>query len=409
MDDNNRSVKKLSLIGLIAVLLVFASSQASLIINPALADLESIYQQINANIAHSDILLLSTITSLSMMIAGPVSGAFVGRKIGYRVMTLAALALILVGGVVPYFIPGMYYPILFSRLVLGIGMGIVQPLGNVLIMKFYSGEQQAKMMGIGTVVMNAGGVLVQMIAGWVCTIDPNATFWVHAYVALPLVGVLMFMPEPERELERELETAQASTDTKSEGKLPLSVYVISLVYGLMFMMFYPLLLNSSTIMISEGIGTAATAGTIASMYTVGGVIAGLIFGPASKALKKFTIPCFLCVYVAGVACGAFASNAVLYMVGACLGGIAIFTIWPAVMMDFGKIVPPDRIGFASGIFTMMLNLGAFGSAYYVGLIANVFGNDSPRLPITAGVVGIAVVGVMWALFCIVKKDSSADA
>lgn len=346
MEDNKHSVKKLSLIGLLAVLLVFASSQASLIINPALADLESMYQQINANITHSDILLLSTITSLSMMIAGPVSGAFVGRKIGYRVMTLAALALILVGG-----------------------------------------------------------VLVQMIAGWVCTIDPNATFWVHAYVALPLVGVLMFMPEPERELE----TTQTSTSTQSGGSIPFSVYIISLVYGLMFMMFYPLLLNSSTIMISEGIGTAATAGTIASMYTVGGVIAGLIFGPASKVLKKFTIPCFLCVYVAGVACGAFGSSAVLYMAGACLGGIAIFTIWPAVMMDFGKVVPPDRIGFASGIFTMMLNLGAFASAYYVGLIANVFGNDSPRLPITVGVVGIAVVGVLWALFCIAKKDSGADA
>ena len=41
---------------------------------------------------------------------------------------------------------------------------------------------------------------------------------------------------------------------------------------------YPLLVNMSTIIITDNLGDAASAGVVLSMFTVGGMIAGAIFG-----------------------------------------------------------------------------------------------------------------------------------
>lgn len=64
------------------------------------------------------------------------------------------------------------------------------------------------------------------------------------------------------------------------------VFLISIAWGLIFMVYNPMGLNMSSILVSEGIGNETLAGTIGSLYTVGGMVAGVIFGKLYHHLGK---------------------------------------------------------------------------------------------------------------------------
>ena len=176
---------------------------------------------------------------------------------------------------------------------------------------------------------------------------------------------------------------------------------------LIFMAYNPMGLNMSSILIGEGIGNEATAGTIGSLYTVGGMVAGVAFDKLHKAMGRFIIPFAVACEVIGLLLGYWGTSAAVLMVGSFMTGFAIFTIWPASIMEFTEALPPEKIAAASGIFTACLGLGGFLTSPYVALITSVTGSDSPRLPILVGAVLTAVLGGIWSatrVFSTKKND-----
>lgn len=186
------------------------------------------------------------------------------------------------------------------------------------------------------------------------------------------------------------------------------VFLISIAWGLIFMAYNPMGLNMASIVTGEGLGTEAVSGTIGSFYTVGGVVAGLIFGALFKAIRKMTIPFAILCEVIGLLLGYFGGNVPLLIIGSFLTGFAIFTIWPASIMDFTEALPADQIAAASGVFTACLGLGGFLTSPYVAIITSVSGSDSPRLPILVGAVLTAVIGVFWTIYELRKKPAKAE-
>ena len=183
------------------------------------------------------------------------------------------------------------------------------------------------------------------------------------------------------------------------------VFLISIAWGLIFMVYNPMGLNMSSILVSEGIGNETLAGTIGSLYTVGDMVAGVIFGKLYHHLGKFIIPFAMICEVVGLALGYWSTSAALLMVGSFLTGLAIFTIWPASIMEFTEALPPEKIVTASGIFTACLGLGGFLTSPYVAIITKVSGSTSPRLPILVGVILAAVIGAIWSVASISKKKA----
>jgi len=375
----------------LGVMSVFLLSQSAFILNPALANIAELYPEI----PYSTILLLSTVGSLMLVPSSIVSGAIAGTKVKYRTVAIVSILCILVGGVMPYFLNN-FYAILATRVIVGLGIGLASPLGNALIMRLYDNDKAANMQGIGTAVMNISGIVLQNVAGFVCAINVNYTWLVHLIMAIPLVLVLFFMPEPEK-----IEATKTEDDTKAN--LNAGTYIVSITYGIVFMLFYPLMLNMSAILIGENIGTAATAGIVLSFYTIGGMIAGFVFGKFFKAAGKFTIPISMAIQVIAMAIGYISNSAVLFMAATGLGGFAIFIIWPACIMGFGETLNPKGVTLASGIFTAFIGVGGFLASPYISLVGTVVGNNDPRMPILVGLIGTIIIAVLWTLVILSKK------
>lgn len=373
--------KKLGMGAVIGVLAIFFLPNAAFIINPAIAALATMFP----DVAYSNILMLSTISSIVVIPISVLAGSLAGNRFSFKSLTVFAGVCFIVGGMIPFFISD-YYILLVSRVIVGIGVGFSMPLGNAIVMKLFSGQRGAAIQGAGTAVMNASGIIFQQAAGILCVMNIKYIWLLHLLVLIPVCCIIMMLPEPEKE-----EVIQQAEKTR----LPLCVYMISAGYALCVMFFYPLFLNVSAIVAGEGLGSAALAGTILSMYNIGGCAAGIIFGKIYQILEKKTIPVCLFLLVAFLAIGYFGHSAVLLMVAIAGCGITLFVIWPAIMVEFNDMIPPQATAAASGTFVALLNLGCFAASPYVGLLQSITGNMSPRFPTLVAIGAVGIITLVW--------------
>ncbi|MCR4435766.1 MAG: MFS transporter [Clostridiales bacterium] len=368
----------------IAIMTLFFMSMGIGAVTPALADIAKAFP----NIPFTTIALVTTLPSLFIIPATIVSGALLGTKVSYRMMTLMSMVLFTVFGIAPYFFRD-FTAILVARAGFGIAMGLASPIANALIFKLIDGPKVPGMMGLGTVIMNVGGIVMQMVAGILCAINWALTFFVFLFGALAFFIVLIWLPEPPKE-----EQMQGG----EKVKMPLGVYGLSAVFGLLMMLMYPLLLNMSTIIVDGNLGNAAAAGAVLSLWTVGGMAAGAVFGTIVKILKKLVIPVSLVVAVLGLIVVIYAKTLLILTVGAVIIGIAFSLVMPAFMMDVGAMVPPAATAKAISAVMVAINVGGFISTFYIGALIQVTGNTDVRFHITISMVCYFVIAVLLGVY-----------
>ena len=187
--------------------------QSSMIVGPALADLAAAYR----TVPYANMLLKSTIPQLCGIPLSLITGKIAGSKVKYK--TLAATCA-LIGGVLPFFIRS--FPIiLLSRVIFGLSYNISVPLTNSLPLLYFDKQKAANLMGIGATAQSVTGTLVQFLAGVVCAVNVHLTWLVHLYLAIPLIGILICLPEPEKQ-----ENAKEVQEVKKE-KTDMSAIVTS--------------------------------------------------------------------------------------------------------------------------------------------------------------------------------------
>lgn len=95
-------------------------------VSPVLATLAAEYP----DVPMTSIYLLATIISLCSIPTNIGVGWFV-NKLGYKGTSIFGIAMILVGGIMPYFLPA-FNMLLVSRVLMGLGYGLCFPLQLVL-------------------------------------------------------------------------------------------------------------------------------------------------------------------------------------------------------------------------------------------------------------------------------------
>lgn len=332
------------------------------------------------------VLLVSSLPSLMIIPFTILSGAVAGSKVKYRTLVIIGMVFFTVAGVAPMFLND-FTTILVTRAVFGMGLGIITPLGNVLILKLFDEKERANMLGLSNLLQNVGAIVLQMGGAILCSINWRYTFAAHLLGVLSLIIVLFALPEPEK-------TQQVSG---GKVKMPLGVYGMSTLLGACFLFFFPMLYNMSTLMAIENIGNPTSAGVVLSMFTVGGMAGGAIFGKLFQICGRFTISLAILLCGAGLAIMYYGNNMLVLSIGTTVTGIGAVVIVPGIMMIFGRIVPPAGFGLATGIMMAFLNLASFVTPYYMALLAQVSGQASVRFPFFFGAACLIVLAIGYGL------------
>ena len=161
--------KRISPIGTAAIMCLFLVSMGFTVVTPAMATL-------GAHYAGKDVTWISTLPTLFTVIATALAGSVMGKKVKYRTLAIAAGVLYLIGGCAPALFDN-YAGMLVCRAILGFGLGLMAPLGNALIVGNYKGQKQASLLGYGTLFMNGGGIILQMLGGALAEMNWQLVFW----------------------------------------------------------------------------------------------------------------------------------------------------------------------------------------------------------------------------------------
>lgn len=381
--------RKVSALGTASILTLFLIAMGVTVVTPAMATLAQHFEG-------KDVSLISTLPTLFVVISTFAAGWLMGRGVKYKTLAIIACLLYLVGGCAPGFFDS-YSGTLVCRAVLGLGLGLMSPLGNALIIGLYDGQKQASMLGYGTLFMNAGGIILQMLGGSLAEISWNYTFFGHAFC---LVGLVMafFLPEPEK--------APPQKQGERKEKVSTTVWFIALLFMLFNILNYPIMMNISILFEVRGAGGAAAAATSLSLYTVAGCVAGFIYGRIFKIAQRWclTLGYALCgigallVYVGG--------TAVVMTAGLMMVGFGFSVIMPTFFAWTGMVTPGSTVALATSILMALMNLGGFISSFWLRALTAIFG-ENLYSAIIVEIVVFLVTAVVFVIYNPLKERKRA--
>ncbi|MCR4435925.1 MAG: MFS transporter [Clostridiales bacterium] len=379
---------------MIAVLSLSFIGMAAGAVNPAVANLTMAFSSIDP----ARVMMLATIPSLFSVPANLLSGYLTPRLVSYRTMLIFALALMGVSGVVP-FLMNDFYLILAMRCLFGIALGLIMPLSIGIIFGLFEGPAVSNMIGLTSVLINTGGIIFQMLGGLLCVISWRHTFMVYLLVFIILGMVILWLPNPPK-------AAPAAADTP-KFKMPLAIWGISLGFGSVMLVTIPVTLNMSMIIVNGGMGNAASAGFALMMYTVGGLVSGLVFGKIFQKAGRFTLPIAFSIACIGVVLLIVGNSLALLVVGNTLAGFGISLSMPAIQMIAGRMMPPHAAPKAFSIMNSFSGVAGFVTMIFYDGLMKALGITWIRFPFVFGLALMVVFVVIYTVVNLRPKASAA--
>ncbi len=371
--------------GLLAIFSVFLVGIAVVGVTPAMAKFATAFP--GENIA-----LIATLPSLFMVPATIISGLAVGKKVSYRMMSIAGSFLFLIGGILPAFTDS-FTVVLIGRAIFGCGLGFLAPLAQALVIGLYKGQKQGTYLGYGQLLMNLGGIILQMFAGFLVEIDWHYTFFVYLIGILPL-AMAFFLEEPNKSNQ---EGADAAAKGRCKVRVSTFVWCMALLTVLMYIFEYPIMVNAALIFEVKNAGGPTAVALALSLMTVFGCLAGFIFGQTLKFCKRFTIASGFFLIAIGILLISLGNGAVVMTAGFAVVGLGASTVSPAIFGVVGMHSRPVAIQMEMSIIVACINIGNFLCTYWLLLLNNVVGESVMSSTIAAAIV-FAILGVIFCIY-----------
>ncbi len=347
------------------------------------------------NVAPATVRMVTTIPSLTGMIVTFLVGLIAGKKVGFRTICIFGSCCMVVGGLVPFFLTGSIYLILVCRLIFGIGTGCFG-IRNALVIRSYSEDQRANMLGKGMFFMNLASILMSTLSGILGGIAWNYGFLIYLTSIVTLICTTLFLREPEA-------VAVPKTDggnTAEKKSYPACVFILGLFLGLVSMTGYCIIVGISTFLKEQGLGEASMAGTVISVFSIGGVLGGYFFGSIFKKLKKFNLPAFALISGLGFLLIRLAGNMAMIYIGSFLNGVAFSCFMSTVMAYVGMMVEPKIATSATTIIMTINQVGILVASYYIAAAGKLMNGQSEVA--ASFVVNIIIMAAVAILSVVLK-------
>lgn len=347
-------------------------------------------------LTESMINLLATVPQATVLIFLLLS-PFASNKIGIKKTILIGLSIIAISGIGPIFSKN-YWIILASRLVLGSGIGLFNSLAITVINKFYTGEDQSKMLGFRGGCEQIGATVATILVGLFLSYSWHAAFIIYL-LALP-IALLFWKVIPE------LPKDKVDKKSKPKGTLDLSVgpILLFIFVTLIVMTNILVMIQIPHIAIDRGIMSSKSSSIIVSLNTLGGFIGGVVFGKLYTKLKKMALPIFVVIYIVGLMILFWSTNSVMLAAGSLIAGFSGATACVAGFNMIASIVSDAAQSSANTMLLIGCNIGSFATPYGILLAQKVLGNTA-----VAPVLFFAIVlGIMAVISFVILKNQKVQ-
>ncbi len=347
-----RILEKMSLLALSTMLV------STFAVSPAIPQMMEHFAK--EGIVASQVENLITVTSLAIMVSLLMNGLII-RFLSERLIIILGLLLMAVGGALPAILSA--FPLIFlARILLGLGIGLINARAINIIGQFFTGKERVQMMGLRGSAEVLGSASLTLLVGWLTQFGWQPAFMVYLFALVILILFLLFVPREE---------FVAHSERKDEENLPkvkLDKAMWKMGLYLAFLAFFVINVNTfltiriPQIVLEKGIGTAQEASLILSLMQVMGILAGTLFSFLVGRLKGWLLAVSYIVFGVAVVGIAFASNLWVLGLGGMVSGFFYSIILTIVFSQVTERTPKALLNTVMTIVLMGCNIGGASSA-----------------------------------------------
>ncbi len=382
-----------SAIAVIAVLLVGILCQSSGAENPALAYMAEDF----SDLPFSTIALVTTLPSL-MMVPASLGFSALRQRFSFRTLFIAASVLLIGGGLAPAWAP-TFTMVLVWRAVFGLGVGVMWPLAQSLIVELYDGNKQDTLLGWNSVVTAFGGIIWANVGGILALQGWRIAFYTYFIPIAVLVFCGIFLPNSKgaRKAKESIDQIDAPETPKKAGRGLIGLTAVILIgyflYNFCNMTYFT---NIAMKVVGEGLSDSAGAGLASSFYTVGSLIIGVIFGRCMRNawFSRYSMAVGWLSSAIGMLIVGTAPSFPVVIVGSVIQGFGTGTFMPTMVGIIGNVAGKQNASLILGISMCLV-----GASQFFG--PTVFNLITEALNLAAGGPCITLSAVVQLTFAVV--------
>ncbi|RGM53327.1 MFS transporter [Streptococcus vestibularis] len=347
-------LEKMSLLGL-SLLLISAFS-----ISTALPPMLDYYSPTyNA----SQIELLVSVPSFSV-VAMLLLNPFVDKWLNDRQLIMTGLILLSGAGIFPFFVQ-LYPLVLLSRLVFGMGIGLINAKAISIISQRYQGKERVQMLGIRGSMELIGGASCSLLVGQLLKIHWTLVFLIYGFGFIILAMYLLFVPPMEQVEKEEVQKSKQGLNKKD----------FAMILGMALLAGFVICINSSIslrVPLFQVDGKTIVSGQSALVLSLEqgiGIAAGLSFASLLAHIKNRLLPMALfCLSIClfGIA---LANNLLTLILSSVGVGFFYSIILTIIFHRLSECIARNLLNKATAYVLLGCNLGSAVSPYVLKLLA----------------------------------------
>ena len=404
MASTAKTGKELTTLNIIGILALFCCMSEFAILTPSIAAFSHHFSDTPV----TTIMLANSVTGIVSVPVSIAVGAIL-HKIGFKVAAIVGIFVMTVGGAFPFLMPDItdYSIVIGSRIIVGLGLGIMFPVGNASIIAFFEGEQRSRLLGLGITIQFVFNLIYTTVAGFLTEIGWNYSFLAYLIGFVPLVLALIWMPEAKPLVAAAAERERLERKSQPKEKIPPAIWGYALFALATWTCVVTVQVVTSTILDVRGLAGPAEAALVINCCGIGTILCGLLFPYLIRLFGARLFGVTAALVVVGIIPCLLAQSPIVYAIGVFIfgfGGSAFFT---AAQNATGNIAPKSRVPFVSGIMTSMMNLGPFIGPYLFAASMTwipSMGNDA-IFPVLIGIAAVcAVIGLVHPMKALVTTS-----
>ncbi|NLK67442.1 MAG: MFS transporter [Campylobacteraceae bacterium] len=352
---SSNSVSKMATITVLSLSLTTVMAAAA--IAPALG-------MIARHFSGHDTILISQIVSVHsiFIIFSTFFFSYLAKFFNTKDLAMLGLTLYVIGGVGAAFVDNIYV-ILALRGVLGLGVGLIQPLSTALIAYLYDDKEKVKLLGYSSSVSSFMGLIAAPLSAYLAAISWNYSFYIYLLGLVIAIFVLLFLPRVMLRKKSNVEISKVEI-TKQIHPFIIGVFLSMLV-------FYSFPTNFSIVMAERM--EPKYIGVLMGYQHLCVIIVGIVFSTILQKLGKKAKFLFALFFALGFLSQYLATNFVHVFLGLTFVGLAQGFMMPFMMSSVGLKVSKPNMAVAMGMMSTSLYLGQFLNPYIAKIIQTIFG------------------------------------
>ena len=355
----------LEIIGILSLSLILLSSFA---VSSCLPDMLQLFPDHDR--ASVEFLISSPATSMMVMIAVT---PFLAKYLSERVIVTLGLLLCGVCGIIPFFIHS-FSVISISRILMGVGIGLLNAKAVSLIGERFTGTLRLKLQGIRCSMETIGQAVMFFVVGQLLRFGWNYAFLIYGLAFVILIMYYAFVPAtPKQAAADTAATGNSAPDrTVKIGQKDSFIILLNFLLGMILVSSAVLMsLRLTSYVVESGLGTAVDGANILSLSVFAGFIGGLFFGRLMQKFGRLVLPLSLLFMAGGMAAISMGSSLILVGIGACVCNFFI-TIGTSYMFNgLSEHLPVSILNTANSIVLIGCNMGSCTISFVLQAIGQI--------------------------------------